>query len=434
VAGSPSPAADCNTNGTPDLCEPETRDIALFATQLLATAPDPVLACMFDFNADGAFNAGDMPLFIRNQFTTLLPALFSTSADVIDFNQVTAGTYGCDSQYAALAGDDVVTLPLNAAEALEAGYDPTRTFDAGPDNDTVIGGQLDDRIDGGSGLDNLAGGPGNDVYTVDAAGDVVTELAGEGVDTVLTTVSYTLNALPNIENITLLGSAGINATGNSQDNVLTGNAGNNILDGGAGGDTASFAAASAGVTVVLTTLSPQDTGGAGVDTLIGIEHLIGSPHADNLMGNSVNNVLDGGAGPDVLTGGAGIDTLRGGEGDDTLTYDAPDAAMDGGAGQDTVRAPGSGATLNTTAFIDIEVIDLTGTGNNTVSLTSTSVVNMSSTTDTLRVDGNAGDVVNLTGGGWSAGGTTIINSVTYNVFTKLGATVQVQSGVTANLL
>jgi len=41
----------------------------------------------------------------------------------------------------------------------------------------------------------------------------------------------------NVENLTLTGSANINASGNAQDNTLTGNAGDNTLSGLAGNDT-----------------------------------------------------------------------------------------------------------------------------------------------------------------------------------------------------
>ena len=66
----------------------------------------------------------------------------------------------------------------------------------------------------------MAGGMGYDTYVVDNAGDVVTEGASAGTDLVQSTISYVLGA--NLENLTLTGTAAINATGNTLNNVLTG--------------------------------------------------------------------------------------------------------------------------------------------------------------------------------------------------------------------
>ena len=51
----------------------------------------------------------------------------------------------------------------------------------------------------------LTGGDGNDTYIVDNVGDQVTEAAGEGTDTVKSSVNFTLGA--NVENLTLTGTA-----------------------------------------------------------------------------------------------------------------------------------------------------------------------------------------------------------------------------------
>src|SRR4030095_265564 len=90
-------------------------------------------------------------------------------------------------------------------------------------------------LDGRAGADTMTGGVGNDTYLVDNAGDVVTELAGEGTDTVQSSITYTLGA--NVENLTLTGNNPINGTGNALVNTLRGNGANNILDGQAGADT-----------------------------------------------------------------------------------------------------------------------------------------------------------------------------------------------------
>ncbi len=88
------------------------------------------------------------------------------------------------------------------------------------------------------GTDTLIGGNGDDVYWITNASDVVIETnagASGGWDDIWSSVSYTLSA--NVEELDLLGTANINATGNSGDNYLYGNSGNNVLMGLGGNDT-----------------------------------------------------------------------------------------------------------------------------------------------------------------------------------------------------
>jgi serralysin len=98
----------------------------------------------------------------------------------------------------------------------------------------IIGGSGADVLDGKGGADTLIGGLGDDTYVIDNVADLVVELAGGGVDTIRTSVSYALGE--NVENLVLFNSSAINGVGNGLDNTITGNAGANVIDGGAGAD------------------------------------------------------------------------------------------------------------------------------------------------------------------------------------------------------
>ncbi|PKH82635.1 type I secretion target [Pseudomonas sp. Choline-02u-1] len=158
------------------------------------------------------------------------------------------------------------------------------------DGHTLTGTASDDVLVAGSGNNVINAGDGNDVLS-----------AGSG-------------------NNEMHGGAG--------NDLLYSGAGNDLLDGGTGSDTASYAHATAAVTVNLDLLGAQNTLGAGTDTLTGIENLLGSNFNDSLTGDANNNVINGGLGNDFLNGGAGDDLLIGGMGNNTLT---------GGAGADTFQ-------------------------------------------------------------------------------------------------
>lgn len=211
-------------------------------------------------------------------------------------------------------------------------------LDGGAGNDTLTGGAGSDILMGGSGQNTLSGGAGNDTYIIENANDILTEAANGGIDTVKSSASYTLGN--NLENLTLVGSADLNGSGNSANNRITGNNGDNILDGGAGADILiggtgndSYIIDNIRDVIVENTDEGIDTAqssvtwtlGANLEnlTLTGASAINGSGNSLNniLLGNSANNTLNGGAGNDTLDGGAGIDRLIGGSGDDTYIVD-----------------------------------------------------------------------------------------------------------------
>ena len=78
------------------------------------------------------------------------------------------------------------------------------------------------------------GGDGSDTYIVGKPATQITEAADFGIDTVKSTVSFTLG--DNLEHLTLQGFSDAKGTGNGDDNTITGNAGNNVLSGLGGDD------------------------------------------------------------------------------------------------------------------------------------------------------------------------------------------------------
>jgi|GEM_PF-691010 len=216
--------------------------------------------------------------------------------DVADQVQEAAGE-GIDSIYTS------VDLTLGSGQEIEIvradagvvgltltgnGFDNKLYGDMG--NDTLTGGGGNDRLGGGAGADAMSGGLGDDVYFVDDAGDVVTELAGEGSDSLYTSVNLTLTAGQEIEFLrAIAGATGLVLGGNDFDNRIYGAAGSDTITGGGGGD--------------------------------------------RLYGDAGNDTLNGGNGNDKLYGGEGMDLLTGGAGRDTFIFNNP---LDGMTNVDTI--------------------------------------------------------------------------------------------------
>src|SRR5262249_62140206 len=108
----------------------------------------------------------------------------------------------------------------------------------------------------------------------------------------------------------------------------------------------------------------------------------------------------------------------GGRGDDASGVSRLDFHLvDGGTGTDTLRLDGAGLSLDLTTLADnrtrgIEHIDLTGSGDNSLTLSVHDVLDISDESNQLLVKGNAGDSVHI-GTGWTAGGTTSVGGQDY---------------------
>ena len=108
--------------------------------------------------------------------------------------------------------------------------------------------------------------------------------------------------------------------GDAGNDHLIGGEGADHLDGGADFDQASYDDSPVGVAVNLSK-GQGYFGTAEGDTLVRIERVNGSAHADLLIGSDQDDTLYGSGGDDTLKGMGGADTLDGGDGIDTASYD-----------------------------------------------------------------------------------------------------------------
>jgi len=317
---------------------------------------------------------------------------FNPNADVLNFDQTTVAAADLRvTQVGSNARIDVVSGPqtgkdvtlLNVSQLQLATTNVTFADHSQllfGDNSTAQNDNLANTLGGGAGrnllqgfggADTMSSGPGNDTYIV-GTGDVVSDVGG--IDTIVTDINWTLGMA--FENVQMIGTGNISATGNNLDNFAIGNAGSNyfnmragndtiqagagndwidmsdfgtgfygddVIDGGAGTDTVNFdisAGQRSGITVDLGAGMIRGGGfdGIGSASVTGIERVIGAGFNDSMKGSSGAETLEGRAGNDTLSGMGGNDTLVGGTGQDIFLF----ASAPGTANADLVSDFASG--------------------------------------------------------------------------------------------
>jgi Ca2+-binding RTX toxin-like protein len=336
--------------------------------------------------------------------------------DTLDFTYYTSDvTINLSAGLATFVGG-VTESAINIENVITAGgadtligSDADNVLSGGAGNDALTGGAGNDRLNGGSGNDTMTGGTGDDTYVVGSASDVVIENADEGIDTIETSITYTIASMSNFENVTLLGSSNLNATGNAAANVLVGNTGANRIDGGAGADTMRGGAGSDTYVVDNVDDVVFELGGEGVDLIessvsyslmsaASVENLTltGSANIDATGSDSWGNTLTGNSGNNRLDGRGGADTMIGGAGNDTYVVDnAGDVVTESGGGTDTVE---SYITFSIASLSNIENLTLIGSGH--VNATGNSGNNtITGNSGNNRIDGGTGDDAHIGGAG-----------------------------------
>jgi Ca2+-binding RTX toxin-like protein len=335
---------------------------------------------------------------------------------------------GTDKVVTSLASYSIAALANieNLTGLASAGF--IGTGNAG--DNIIFGSTGNDSLDGGLGNDTLNGGAGDDTYIIDSAGDKITDSAG--VDTIESWFTATLAA--GLENLTLLGTAALNGTGNAAGNNLNGNSAVNVLagldgndtldggtdavtdtlDGGLGNDTYVLGAGTdsvidaGGTDTITSTITRSLASYAAIEKLT----LLGTA-AMNGTGNGLGNTITGNAAANTIDGGLGLDTMAGGNGNDTyVVSQSTDIVTEAlNQGTDTVKS------IATFALgLNVENLTLTGTAviNGTGNTLNNTIIGNSAAN---IITGSGGHDV-MTGGG----GTDIFDFNSISETTKVAAT------------
>lgn len=311
-----------------------------------------------NLNADEASGDADITFTNASSWVWFLASAGATGNDTFDARGG-AGTGAAHPRWTYVVtgpGNDAVHAGTGGAKIDAGTGDDTLSAVAGPTemygregNDTMVGGSGDDRFHSAAGDDTIDGSAGG-FDALSFNGDTNRLVRGVKLDLQDTGPQATGNGVDTISGIesasganyddVLRGSAGPETlNGGLGNDVLAGRGGDDRIEGGPGlgfTDVAAYGEARTGVTVDLSKDGPQPTGGAGNDTLVGIESLTGTPYADWLTASDdAASVLNGHLGADHLVGGPGYDMLVPGTGPRGGSDGAADT-VDGGPGDDTI--------------------------------------------------------------------------------------------------
>ena len=206
-----------------------------------------------------------------------------------------------DEGYDSLVGND-------GEDYLDGGDDDDQVFGA-DGNDTILGGEGRDMLGGANGDDLLFGGNGRD--TLFGGNDDDTLNGGDGDDVV--------------------------SGGHGADLILA-SQGRDQVDGGTGNDTIDYTGSGSAVTVRLNKETAVTA--TYVDSVQGVENVIGTGFNDRIVGDIGQNELWSGSGNDTINNLGGNDTIDAGTGDDSVIGSSDAEQITLGDGDDVARTKG----------------------------------------------------------------------------------------------
>ncbi|VIO77515.1 beta strand repeat-containing protein [Bradyrhizobium ivorense] len=368
-----------------------TQTYTVFVSDLQTTVTDP--------NNSGA-SSGTVgnPLFDFGFYRMFINTFDPGNAA---HGRIIVGTSG-DETLNGTAGNDVIELKGGTDTSNGFGGDDVFHWDMADGNDTIDGGGFQNNV-----LDVLGNqlgqqftvgnnGPFGFLFTANDAGGTKTVtvaqfiqnldvhggdgndnlVVGASVGSDLQTITFwgdgndnSVSASTATKAFRIFGGDGndILVTGSGADKFF-GNDGEDFMNGGGGIDELNYAALGRDINIDLNITVAQNTGGAGFDTVLNIENVVGGSGWDSIHGNTVSNYLIGGEGNDKLFGGEGAaNTLQGGTGNDTYLVEAAgDTIVEFvNEGIDSVQTPLTSFTLaaNVENLTHVGSSNFTGVGN-----------------------------------------------------------------------